>query len=865
MPRMRLPALVAAVGAGWAIRAAGEAPGREMPPELWHELVHFQRSDPKHFGAVARSLRLSDDSAAGRTSLCSSQVIGNVGVIAGQSACANYVWNSSASAVLPGGNKGSAWQAAGNIDPIYGSLFPADNTIPAPTASQLVPPIVFTANYSVPPMYVQQQGLRVAPQVGWGGGPNVPLGPPTTATVWGVHATAYTAAQPASSTLSVLISWLMGGPLANVSVGGVGGGEQTGGYSLVCPAGSGGCALGTLMDTPAAGAFLPANLSFQATISMGTAASQLSTVSTSSPTCLQYLRVARDLNYLSPYVCHAVLSNLQPATTYFYNLTATVTGVPAAGPSAGTYAMPAATYSSAARVYKLTTVPVPSTGCPAAGSCASSYPVRMGLIADVGQTYNSSLTAQFLATYLSASNAHMVLNVGDFTYGDEHGMYSTFPDGDDGTNPWFWDSWSAMWQSALGQALWFNTAGNHEIESLKGQAYNNAKYTDGPTSYNFFAADKRYPYQSYSARFPHGAQSSASYGDMWLQQYYSQNLGPVHLISLNSYIPFVVGTDQYTWFLSDIQAVSRTAQPWLIVQYHVPIYHSYLTHFKEAECFRGVYEPLFYQYQVDFVLNGHVHAYERTHPTYNYTVDPCGPVYITIGDGGNFEGPYRNFMDEKLPGSTVSYCEVAAGRVMRAGVSLNNTWSPSYQLSAQPPSCVTLSFQPAEPGTVGLVPNPYDGTNSTFWCQSKQPAWSAYRDPSFGFASLTLLSDTSATWSWYRNVDQDSVSTTASTLRAADQATYTRYTGACGPLAATNSTNASVNGSGPSNVTNNGSAALQNSTNVSNNGSADTGTTTIVSVSVSGSPRHTESWRAVASTIAVAALVGVACSSAQVP
>ena len=27
--------------------------------------------------------------------------------------------------------------------------------------------------------------------------------------------------------------------------------------------------------------------------------------------------------------------------------------------------------------------------------------------------------------------------------------------------------------------------------------------------------------------------------------------------------------------------------------------------------------------------------------------DPCGPVYVVIGDGGNVEGPYRNYMDER--------------------------------------------------------------------------------------------------------------------------------------------------------------------------------------------------------------------------
>ena len=49
-------------------------------------------------------------------------------------------------------------------------------------------------------------------------------------------------------------------------------------------------------------------------------------------------------------------------------------------------------------------------------------------------------------------------------------------------------------------------------------------------------------------------------------------------------------------------------------------------------------EPLTYRHGVDVFFYGHVHAYERTHPVYDYIVDPCGSVHITIGDGGNSEG-----------------------------------------------------------------------------------------------------------------------------------------------------------------------------------------------------------------------------------
>jgi len=44
--------------------------------------------------------------------------------------------------------------------------------------------------------------------------------------------------------------------------------------------------------------------------------------------------------------------------------------------------------------------------------------------------------------------------------------------------------------------------------------------------------------------------------------------------------------------------------------------------------------------KVDVVFNGHVHAYERTHPVYhdkNTDETEGGITYITIGDGGNRE------------------------------------------------------------------------------------------------------------------------------------------------------------------------------------------------------------------------------------
>merc|ERR1711920_215296 len=50
-------------------------------------------------------------------------------------------------------------------------------------------------------------------------------------------------------------------------------------------------------------------------------------------------------------------------------------------------------------------------------------------------------------------------------------------------------------------------------------------------------------------------------------------------------------------------------------------------------------ESLLYKHKVDLIISGHVHAYERTKPVYQYRMACDAPVQIVIGDAGNKEGP----------------------------------------------------------------------------------------------------------------------------------------------------------------------------------------------------------------------------------
>jgi acid phosphatase type 7 len=49
-------------------------------------------------------------------------------------------------------------------------------------------------------------------------------------------------------------------------------------------------------------------------------------------------------------------------------------------------------------------------------------------------------------------------------------------------------------------------------------------------------------------------------------------------------------------------------------------------------------EDTLFNYKVDIVFSGHVHAYERSCQVYKYECTAGAPTYITIGDGGNAEG-----------------------------------------------------------------------------------------------------------------------------------------------------------------------------------------------------------------------------------
>jgi len=107
------------------------------------------------------------------------------------------------------------------------------------------------------------------------------------------------------------------------------------------------------------------------------------------------------------------------------------------------------------------------------------------------------------------------------------------------------------------------------------------------------------------------------------ERWYSFDYGNAHLVALqiDGYADYAPGSAQYAWLENDL---ASTDKPWRIVFFHIPPYSSG-PHGCNGSV-RDALTPLFEQYEVDLVFNGHDHTYERSVVS--------DTVYVVTGGGG---------------------------------------------------------------------------------------------------------------------------------------------------------------------------------------------------------------------------------------
>lgn len=160
-----------------------------------------------------------------------------------------------------------------------------------------------------------------------------------------------------------------------------------------------------------------------------------------------------------------------------------------------------------------------------------------------------------------------------------------------------------------------------------GDLVNDGRLAGDWAIFNDITADMRANTEFFPSLGNHEHQSQLYFDNFELpnnEQWYSVDRNYVHFICLNSCIETDTASEQYQWLQNDLAGISDTIR-FVVAYFHHPPY-STGPHTEDEMGLRETWIPLFDQYSVDIVFNGHDHHYERSY---------CGGrFYIVSGGGG---------------------------------------------------------------------------------------------------------------------------------------------------------------------------------------------------------------------------------------
>lgn len=199
--------------------------------------------------------------------------------------------------------------------------------------------------------------------------------------------------------------------------------------------------------------------------------------------------------------------------------------------------------------------------------------------------------------------------------------------------------------------------GNHEIEcdDVSHQVFTPYEsYFRNPNRLPM-KPDRQPPSDEYRKSLWHGSCTTPSeflghynYGNAFT----SFRHGLAHIIMMNSYTDVNASSVQYDWLKhTALPSVNRDLTPWVIVVFHVPLYTTFLGHNGEINSvnMKQSIEDLLFASNVNLVVSGHDHAYMRTKPMYRSKPNQNGPIYLTLGAGGNREQHTKGYIHPDHP------------------------------------------------------------------------------------------------------------------------------------------------------------------------------------------------------------------------
>lgn len=213
------------------------------------------------------------------------------------------------------------------------------------------------------------------------------------------------------------------------------------------------------------------------------------------------------------------------------------------------------------------------TGFRTAPAPGSGEPIRIIAFGDSGSGSTDQVT---LLDQMMNYEADMAIVAGDVAY-------------ESGTLQQFEDNYFAIYQPMLDRIPFFPASGNHEYET-----------------------DDAEPFRDVFVLPENG-------GPDGLERWYSYDWGDLHVAVLDTEVDFAA---QAEWLREDLE---KNELPWTIVLLHRPPYTAG-DHGADLEV-RETFHPIFVEHEVDLVVTGHDHHYERVVPQQ-------GVNYIVTGGGG---------------------------------------------------------------------------------------------------------------------------------------------------------------------------------------------------------------------------------------
>jgi predicted phosphodiesterase len=124
--------------------------------------------------------------------------------------------------------------------------------------------------------------------------------------------------------------------------------------------------------------------------------------------------------------------------------------------------------------------------------------------------------------------------------------------------------------------------------------------------------------------------------DQDTERYYSFRWGNAFFINMDSNIDYSPGSPQYQFLVRELQSGRKKTAGWTFVYFHHPPYCELWDTWAGETAVREYLIPLFEEYNVDIVFNGHTHGYEHGF---------LGGVHyiITGGGGGGLDVYGRNW------------------------------------------------------------------------------------------------------------------------------------------------------------------------------------------------------------------------------